>query len=71
MSVGAAYTRYADDLASSGGQSFEHCVERFSTHVAVILHEEASPLITARLVSYAKECANTWQAWSQIDTPMS
>ncbi len=39
-SVGAAYTRYADDLAFSGGHSFERCVERFSTHVAAILHEE-------------------------------
>jgi RNA-directed DNA polymerase len=39
-SAGAAYTRYADDLAFSGGESFERCVERFSTHVAAILHEE-------------------------------
>ncbi len=39
-SAGAAYTRYADDLAFSGDESFERCVERFSTHVAVILHEE-------------------------------
>jgi RNA-directed DNA polymerase len=36
----AEYTRYADDLAFSGGEAFERCVERFSTHVAVILHEE-------------------------------
>jgi RNA-directed DNA polymerase len=39
-SAGAVYTRYADDLAFSGGEAFERCVERFSTHVAVILHEE-------------------------------
>ena len=39
-SVGAAYTRYADDLAFSGDESFERCVERFSIHAAVILHEE-------------------------------
>jgi RNA-directed DNA polymerase len=39
-SAGAAYTRYADDLAFSGAESFERCVERFSTHVAAILHEE-------------------------------
>jgi hypothetical protein len=39
-SAGAKYTRYADDLAFSGGEAFERCVERFSTHVAVILSEE-------------------------------
>jgi RNA-directed DNA polymerase len=39
-SAGAAYTRYADDLAFSGGADFDRCVERFSTHVAAILHEE-------------------------------
>jgi RNA-directed DNA polymerase len=39
-SAGAEYTRYADDLAFSGGEEFDRCVERFSTHVAVILHEE-------------------------------
>ena len=38
--VGAVYTRYADDLAFSGGEDFERRVERFSTHAAVILHEE-------------------------------
>lgn len=37
---GAAYTRYADDLAFSGGRRFEKGVERFSTHVAAILLEE-------------------------------
>jgi len=39
-SVDARYTRYADDLAFSGGESFARNVERFSTHVAAILHEE-------------------------------
>ncbi len=39
-SAGAQYTRYADDLAFSGGEDFERRVERFSTHVAVILSEE-------------------------------
>jgi RNA-directed DNA polymerase len=38
--AGAVYTRYADDLAFSGGEEFERCVERFSIHVAVILQEE-------------------------------
>lgn len=39
-SAGAEYTRYADDLAFSGGEKFDRCVTRFSTHVAAILHEE-------------------------------
>jgi RNA-directed DNA polymerase len=38
--VGAQYTRYADDLAFSGGDEFDRRVERFSIHVAAILHEE-------------------------------
>jgi hypothetical protein len=40
QSAGAAYTRYADDLAFSGGEAFDRSVLRFSTHVAAILHEE-------------------------------
>jgi len=40
ISVGAEYTRYADDLAFSGDEEFERRVDRFSTHVAAILHEE-------------------------------
>ncbi len=40
QSLGAEYTRYADDLAFSGGEEFERCAERVSTHVAAILHEE-------------------------------
>jgi len=39
-SAGAEYTRYADDLAFSGGEAFERCVDRFSTHAAAILREE-------------------------------
>jgi RNA-directed DNA polymerase len=38
--AGAVYTRYADDLAFSGSEEFERRVQRFSTHVAAILHEE-------------------------------
>jgi hypothetical protein len=39
-SAGAGYTRYADDLAFSGSDGFDRGVERFSTHVAVLLAEE-------------------------------
>ncbi len=39
-SVGAAYTRYADDLAFSGDEEFERGIERFSVHVAAILMVE-------------------------------
>jgi hypothetical protein len=39
-SAGAEYTRYADDLAFSGGEEFERGIERFSTHVAAVLLEE-------------------------------
>jgi RNA-directed DNA polymerase len=38
-SVEAFYTRYADDLAFSGGERFERSVDRFSTHAAAILNE--------------------------------
>jgi RNA-directed DNA polymerase len=38
--AGAAYTRYADDLAFSGEEKFDRFVERFATLVAVILQEE-------------------------------
>ena len=39
-SAGARYTRYADDMAFSGGESFDRRADRFSAHVAAILHEE-------------------------------
>jgi hypothetical protein len=38
--AGATYTRYADDLAFSGDEKFERCVERFALRVAAILMEE-------------------------------
>ena len=38
-SVGAQYTRYADDLGFSGGPEFDRGVGRFSSHVAAILIE--------------------------------
>jgi hypothetical protein len=39
-SAGAEYTRYADDLAFSGAEAFDRCVERFSIHAAAIVQEE-------------------------------
>ena len=39
-SVGAEYTRYADDLAFSGNDAFDRKVERFSIHAAAILMAE-------------------------------
>jgi RNA-directed DNA polymerase len=39
-SAGAGYSRYADDLAFSGDEAFARHAERFSSHVAAILHEE-------------------------------
>ena len=39
-SAGAVYTRYADDLAFSGGEEFERRVERCSIHAAAILRDE-------------------------------
>ncbi len=38
--AGAAYTRYADDLAFSADESFGRCVERFAVQAAAILLEE-------------------------------
>jgi hypothetical protein len=40
QAAGAIYTRYADDLAFSGGEDFVRKADRFSIHVAAILHEE-------------------------------
>jgi hypothetical protein len=39
-SAGAVYTRYADDLAFSGGEEFARAVERFAAHAAAIALEE-------------------------------
>jgi RNA-directed DNA polymerase len=39
-SAGAVYTRYADDLAFSGGEDFSRVVERFSANAAAIALEE-------------------------------
>ena len=39
-SVGAAYTRYADDLVFSGDGQFERCVQRFRHHVCATVMEE-------------------------------
>ncbi len=39
-SARATYTRYADDLAFSGGEEFERAVDRFSLHAAAICLEE-------------------------------
>ena len=39
-SAGATYTRYADDLAFSGGPDFERRAERFAAHVGAVLLEE-------------------------------
>lgn len=39
-SVGARYSRYADDLAFSGDEQFAKRVERFSLHAAAIATEE-------------------------------
>ncbi len=38
--AGAEYTRYADDLAFSGGAAFDRHVESFSAHVGAVLIEE-------------------------------
>ncbi|PWT71008.1 MAG: RNA-directed DNA polymerase, partial [Proteobacteria bacterium] len=39
-SAGAAYTRYADDLAFSGVGQFVRGIERFANHVAAVLLDE-------------------------------
>ena len=72
QSVGAEYTRYADDLAFSIDEtSFERRVGRFSTHVAAILMEEVFQCITARPALCVAACANTVRAWLLIGTQTS
>ena len=39
-SAGAVYTRYADDLAFSGGRDFERAVKRFHIHASAAVMEE-------------------------------
>uniref|UniRef100_Q01ST0 RNA-directed DNA polymerase n=1 Tax=Solibacter usitatus (strain Ellin6076) TaxID=234267 RepID=Q01ST0_SOLUE len=39
-SSGAVYTRYADDLAFSGGDEFARAVDRFQAHAAAVALEE-------------------------------
>ncbi len=39
-SASAVYTRYADDLAFSGGEAFTRCAGRFFLQAAVVLQEE-------------------------------
>lgn len=39
-SAGAVYTRYADDLAFSGGEAFRRGVARFAAHAAAVALEE-------------------------------
>lgn len=39
-SAGAVYTRYADDLAFSGGHAFARSAKRFCVHVAAIAMDE-------------------------------
>ena len=69
QSVGAEYTRYADDLAFSIDEtSFERRVGRFSTQVAAILMEEVFQCITARPALCVAACANTVRAWLLIGT---
>jgi hypothetical protein len=40
QACGATYTRYADDLAFSGGENFAKCVDRFYIQAAAIALEE-------------------------------
>ncbi len=47
-SAGATYTRYADDLAFSGGRDFERGVDRFHVHACAIAIEEGFPVHTRK-----------------------
>lgn len=42
--AGAEYTRYADDLAFSGGSDFARNVSRYATQIAVIVQQEGWPV---------------------------
>ena len=42
--AGATYSRYADDLAFSGGDDFARRVDRYATQVAIIAQEEGWPV---------------------------
>jgi RNA-directed DNA polymerase len=47
-SAGANYTRYADDLAFSGGRDFERTVHRFHLHATAIALEEGFKVNTRK-----------------------
>jgi hypothetical protein len=46
--VGTKYTRYADDLAFSGGETLERCARRFQVHVCRIALEEGFEIQTRK-----------------------
>lgn len=46
--VGASYTRYADDLAFSGGEELERCARRFQVHACRIALEEGFEVHTRK-----------------------
>jgi hypothetical protein len=46
--AGAAYTRYADDLAFSGGREFERAARRFQVQAAVVALEEGFEVNTRK-----------------------
>jgi hypothetical protein len=46
--VGASYTRYADDLAFSGGEDLERCARRFQVQVCRIALEEGFEVHTQK-----------------------
>jgi hypothetical protein len=46
--AGAAYTRYADDLAFSGDAAFERAARRFAIHVGAVALEEGFEINTRK-----------------------
>jgi RNA-directed DNA polymerase len=58
----AEYTRYADDLAFSGGYNFDRCVERFSLHAAAVLRDEGFVANHRKTRVMRLECASIWRA---------